>query len=166
MVTKRVRVSLLEVARHAGVSPATVSRVMNNSAPVSESIRSKVVLSAEELGYDITPVRSSAATTRTIAVIVADLLNPFFPELLRGVDLEARQDGTGLLLYDTGEDTQPEEHMLRMVTRPQPGRGNCRRVAYFHGRFSGALQAVQHSAGGDQPQHAVLPGGGLHPGGL
>jgi len=116
VVTKRVRVSLLEVARHAGVSPATVSRVINNSAPVSDSVRFKVVSSAEELGYDITPPRSSTSSTRTIAVIVADLLNPFFPELLRGVDLEARQDGTGLLLYDTGEDTQPEEHMLRMVT--------------------------------------------------
>lgn len=116
MVTKRVRVSLLEVARHAGVSPATVSRVMNNSAPVSDNVRSKVVSSAEELGYDITPPRSSTASSRTIAVIVADLLNPFFPELLRGVDLEARQDGTGLLLYDTGEDTKPEEHMLQMVT--------------------------------------------------
>jgi LacI family transcriptional regulator, galactose operon repressor len=116
VVTKRVRVSLLEVARHAGVSPATVSRVMNNSAPVSEIVRSRVIASAEELGYDITPARSSTTTARTIAVIVADLLNPFFPELLRGVDLEARQDGTGLLLYDTGEDTQPEEHMLRMVS--------------------------------------------------
>jgi LacI family transcriptional regulator len=116
VVTKRVRVSLLEVARHAGVSPATVSRVMNNSAPVSDNIRSRVVASAEELGYDITPTRSNQAAVRTVAVIVADLLNPFFPELLRGVDLEARQDGTGLLLYDTGEDRQPEEHMLSMVT--------------------------------------------------
>src|SRR5512146_1531218 len=89
---------------------------MNNSAPVTESVRSKVVSAAGELGYDITPPRSSSTSSRTIAVIVADLLNPFFPELLRGVDLEARRDGTGLLLYDTGEDTQPEEHMLNMVS--------------------------------------------------
>lgn len=117
MVTKRVRVSLLDVARHAGVSPATVSRVINNSAPVSDVIRSKVILSAESLGYDITPSRpANGAATRTVAVIVADLLNPFFPELIRGVDLEARRDGTSLLLYDTAEDTQPEEHMLQMVS--------------------------------------------------
>lgn len=116
MVIKRARVSLLEVAHHAGVSPATVSRVINNSAPVSESIRTKVVASAEALGYDISPARPANGTsTRTVAIIVADLLNPFFPELIRGVDLEARQDGTALLLYDTAEDTQPEEHMLRMV---------------------------------------------------
>jgi len=64
----------------------------------------------------------NSLSARTVAVIVADLLNPFFPELLRGIDLEARQDGTGLLLYDTGEDTQPEEHMLNMVTgRPLDG---------------------------------------------
>lgn len=117
MVTKRARVSLLEVAHHAGVSPATVSRVINNSAPVRENIRSKVIASAESLGYDITPTRTSIGiSTRTVAIIVADLLNPFFPELIRGVDLEARQDGTGLLLYDTAEDTQPEEHLLRMVS--------------------------------------------------
>ncbi len=116
MVTRKTRVSLLEVARHAGVSPATVSRVINNSAPVSEAIREKVVVSAEALGYDITPSRASNGDThRTIGVIVADLLNPFFPELIRGIDLEARQDDTGILLYDTAEDTQPEEHMLRMV---------------------------------------------------
>lgn len=117
MVTKRVRVSLLEVARHAGVSPATVSRVINNSAPVSETVRAKVVASAEALGYQLNPPRaSSSSSTRTIAVIVADLLNPFFPELIRGVDLEARQDGTSIILYDTAEDTQPEEHLMRMVT--------------------------------------------------
>jgi len=117
LITKRARVRLLEVARHAGVSPATVSRIVNNSAPVSESVRAKVAASAEVLGYDIKPARSTnGASTRTVAVIVADLLNPFFPELIRGVDLEARQDGTGLLLYDTGEDTQPEEHMLQMVS--------------------------------------------------
>jgi LacI family transcriptional regulator len=117
VVTRRGRVSLLEVAHHAGVSPATVSRVINNSAPVSESIRAKVYASAEALGYDMSPSRTgNGATTRTVGVIVADLLNPFFPELIRGIDLEARQDGTGLLLYDTAEDTQPEEHMLRMVS--------------------------------------------------
>jgi DNA-binding LacI/PurR family transcriptional regulator len=113
--TRRARVSLLEVARQAGVSPATVSRVINNSAPVSEAIRARVMASAESLGYDITPSRSNNSSTRTVAVIVADLLNPFFPELVRGIDLEARQEGAGILLYDTAEDTQPEEHMLRMV---------------------------------------------------
>lgn len=117
VVTRRVRVSLLEVARHAGVSPATVSRVINNSAPVSEIIRGRVFASAEELGYEINSSRPTNGTSsRTVAVIVADLLNPFFPELVRGIDLEARPDGTGLLLYDTAEDTQPEEHMLRMVS--------------------------------------------------
>lgn len=117
VVTRRVRVSLLEVAHHAGVSPATVSRVINNSAPVSESVRNRVIASAEELGYEINASRpASGASARTVAVIVADLLNPFFPELVRGIDLEARPDGTGLLLYDTAEDTQPEEHMLRMVS--------------------------------------------------
>lgn len=121
MVTKRARVSLLEVARQAGVSPATVSRVVNNSAPVSESVRNRVVAAAELLGYDLTPPRAQNGGTsaRTIAVIVADLLNPFFPELIRGIDLEARQDATGLLLYDSAEDTQPEEHMLRMVSSRQ-----------------------------------------------
>lgn len=118
MVTKRARVSLLEVARHAGVSPATVSRIINNSAPVSENIRAKVRASADELGYDLAAVRAtvSGASARTVAVIVADMLNPFFPELIRGVDLEARYDGIGILLYDTAEDTQPEEHMTRLVS--------------------------------------------------
>ena len=117
MVAKRARVSLLEVARHAGVSPATVSRVVNNSAPVSDEVRTRVVSSAETLGYEILPPRpANSVSTPTVAVIVADLLNPFFPDLVRGVDLEARQDGTSLLLCDTAEDTQPEEHILNLVS--------------------------------------------------
>ncbi len=116
MVTRRERVNLLDVAKHAGVSPATVSRVINNSAPVSEAIRSKVYAAAEVLGYEINASRnSSTSSVRTVAIIVADLLNPFFPELIRGVDLEARQDGTSLLLYDTAEDAQTDEHMLKLV---------------------------------------------------
>jgi len=51
MVTRRARVNLLDVARHAGVSPATVSRVVNNSAPVSDVIRERVIHSADILGY-------------------------------------------------------------------------------------------------------------------
>jgi len=117
MVTRRARVNLLDVARHAGVSPATVSRVVNNSAPVSDVIRERVIHSADILGYEIIPHRAgSAVSARSVAVIVRDLLNPFYPELIRGIDLEARQDDTALILYDTAEDTQPEEHMLRMVT--------------------------------------------------
>lgn len=117
MVSKRVRVSLLEVARNAGVSPATVSRVINNSAPVSDTVRSRVVASAEALGYEMPSSRAgNPNSTRTVAIVVADLLNPFFPELIRGVDIEARQDHTSLLLYDTAEDTQPEENLMRMVT--------------------------------------------------
>lgn len=117
MANRRARVNLLDVARHAGVSPATVSRVVNNSAPVSDSIRARVLSSADILGYEIIPARAGGGVSaRTVAVIVPDLLNPFYPELLRGIDLEARQDDTALILYDTAEDTQPEEHILRMVT--------------------------------------------------
>ncbi len=109
---------MLEVARHAGVSAATVSRVMNNSAPVSEAVRSKVLASASLLGYEVAPTRSfNAGVSRTVAVLITDILNPFFPELIRGIDQEARPDGIGLLLYDTAEDSQAEQHILKILAR-------------------------------------------------
>jgi DNA-binding LacI/PurR family transcriptional regulator len=90
---------------------------MNNSAPVSEGIRARVLDAAAHLGYGSSPAKANKANgSRTVAVLITDILNPFFPELIRGIDLEARQEGTGLLLLDTAEDTQAEENILRQMS--------------------------------------------------
>ena len=71
MSTRKDRPILLDVARHAGVSPATVSRVLNNTAPVRPSVRERVLASLKSLDYEPPSSRSpSSLVQSTIAVIV------------------------------------------------------------------------------------------------
>lgn len=109
------RPSLLDVARLAGVSPATVSRVVNNTGQVSQPTEERVRAAMAQLGYEPAPIPPPAPTPKTIAVIITDILNPFFPEIVRGIEDEARSDGVGLLLYNTVEDPQYEQQVLRRI---------------------------------------------------
>ena len=90
-------VTIKDVARLSGVSPMTVSRVINQSLRVSPVTRSRVEQAIAELGY----VPSSLARglsrqkTGTIALIVPDVANPFFTLIVRGAEDVARRAGTG-----------------------------------------------------------------------
>src|SRR4030042_570917 len=91
--------TLADVARNARVSTATASRVLHNTGPVSLDLRKKIEASVSALGY--TPHRSSKPRGQgTIALLVEDLLNPYFPEIIRGVQDEADNYGTILTLYN------------------------------------------------------------------
>jgi LacI family transcriptional regulator len=77
---------LLDVARHARVSPATVSRVLNKSAPVNGSTRTRVLEAIVALGYKPTSIpRLNATDQGTIALVITDILNPFFAEIVQVV---------------------------------------------------------------------------------
>jgi LacI family transcriptional regulator len=120
------RTNLIDVARHAGVSPATVSRVLNKTAPVSESVHARVLASLTALDYQPTLARSSSSSPNTIALVVPDLLNPYFSEVVRGVQDEAKIDGFMLLLFDTTEDVQREKQALQaLADRSVSGIVNC-----------------------------------------
>jgi len=106
------RTNLSDVARHSGVSPATVSRVLNKTAPVSESVRARVLASLTALEYEPPRTRSSFSSPNTVALVLPDLLNPFFTEIVRGVQDEAKVDGLMLLLFDTAEDARREKQAL------------------------------------------------------
>lgn len=122
MDAKRSRPSLLDVAHHAGVSPATVSRVLNNTAPVRENVRARVLSSMTELGYE-PPLRlGTQILENAIALLIPDILNPFFAEIARGVQDEASISGFLPILFDSMEDTQREEKFLRtFITQPLRG---------------------------------------------
>jgi LacI family transcriptional regulator len=85
--------SVRDVARLAGVSPATVSRVLSGSAhPVSADTRSRVLLAVQELGYRPNRVARALVTARThtIGAIVHDISDPYFAEVVRGLEDGAR----------------------------------------------------------------------------
>ncbi|MBI5303231.1 MAG: LacI family DNA-binding transcriptional regulator [Chloroflexi bacterium] len=115
------RPKLLDVARHAHVSPATVSRVIHNNAPVRDNVRARVLASMHALGYEMS--RATFALYRdTIAVSIPDLLNPFFSEIVRGIEDEAAANAWMMMLVDFAEDMRRERDLLEMtLTKPLDG---------------------------------------------
>ncbi len=116
MSTKQAHPNIAEVARQAGVSPSTVSRVLNNTVPVSEDVRKQVLRASAELGYRHVPHRSvKTPQINSIAMLIPDILNPFFAEIVRGVQDESADEYLPLLL-DTAEDVQREKQYFRLLT--------------------------------------------------
>lgn len=99
-----------DVARAAGVSRATVSRVMNGKATVDATLTERVLQAAATLRYQpSTTARSlSLGRTNTVAVAVPDLTNPMFQDVLRGVSDAAATRGYQVLVANTGGDPGAE----------------------------------------------------------
>lgn len=116
------RPTLSDVARHASVSPSTVSRVINHSAPVRAEVQARVLASLHTLGYEPPLTRPNApALQGAVVLIIPDLLNPFFADVARGVQDEAAADDAMVVLIDTTEDPQREERLLRALVRQSVG---------------------------------------------
>jgi LacI family transcriptional regulator len=107
-------VTIKDVARLSGVSPMTVSRVINQSLRVSPGTRSRVEQAIAELGY--VPSRLARGLSRqktgTIALIVPDVANPFFTLIVRGAEDVARRAGYRVLLCDTRFDLTLEAEVI------------------------------------------------------
>jgi LacI family transcriptional regulator len=110
--------TIADVAARAGVSLATVSRVMNGNASVDEALAERVRVAAAELNYSASPLARSLVLgkTNTIAVVVPDLENPTFHGVLRGLGRAAARDGYHILIADSVESVA-EERILASETR-------------------------------------------------
>ena len=107
-------VTIKDVARASGVSPMTVSRVINESERVSPDTRRRVEEAIAELGY--VPSRLARGLSRqktgTIALIVPDVENAFFLQILRGAEDVARRAGYRVILCDTRADLTLERELI------------------------------------------------------
>src|SRR5438105_14006998 len=105
-----VRVTIRDVAAKAGVSPMTVSRVINESPRVSDTTRRRVEAAIVELGY--VPNRLARGLTRrktgALGVIVPDVANPFFTLVVRGAEEVAWRAGYHVILCNTQADLERE----------------------------------------------------------
>ena len=110
-----------DVAKRAGVSPVTVSRVINNAGNVSAATREKVELAIEELGYVPSVMARSLRSkrTRTLALIVSDITNPFWTTVARGVEDTARSRDYSVFLYNTDENPLKQQRSLDVVVAQQ-----------------------------------------------
>ena len=114
----RRRVSITDVAEHAGVALGTVSNVLNRPEKVAPSTRARVQRAIDELGY----VRSESARQlrsgrgRTIGLVVLDMRNPFFTDLARGAQDAATDAGLQVILCNTDEKPEREEaHLSALI---------------------------------------------------
>lgn len=109
--------TIKDVAREAGVSVATVSRVFNDSERVSEDTRRKVRTVAEKLRFWPNGAARSLITSRThaIGVLLPDLHGEFFSEVIRGIDLAARRESLHLLVSSAHSDTKELVTTLRSL---------------------------------------------------
>lgn len=110
--------TIADVARHAGVSPATVSRVMNGHFLGEPEVAERVRDSTRALAYSPSPLARSLALgqTRTIAFVVPDLANPAFQAVLSGLSKTAAKDGYRVLVADSAESAS-DEALLATETR-------------------------------------------------
>ncbi len=139
-----------DVAREAGVSSATVSHVINNSRGVSTTTRAKVLRAIEELRYRRDGIARSLRrnSTGTIGLIVSDISNPFFADLVRGLEdaVYAHGEHGNLVLCNTDESVEKERRYLDVLIERRiaglvmvPAGGN---QAYLNELLAGGLPIV------------------------
>ncbi len=110
-------VGVIDVARRAHVSLGTVSNVLNRPERVSKATRERVLAAIEELGF----VRNEAARQlragrgRSIGLVVLDTSNPFFTDLAAGVESTAADAGLSVMLCNSGNNPEREEHYLSLL---------------------------------------------------
>ncbi len=115
------RVTIADVAAHAGVSHMTVSRVINGANAVSEGTRQRVQAAIDDLGYRPSGIARSLATqrTRTLGVVVPDVSNPFFSDIVLGVEHVAYAANYNVFLCNTEEDPERELSVLHSLEEKQ-----------------------------------------------
>jgi LacI family transcriptional regulator, repressor for deo operon, udp, cdd, tsx, nupC, and nupG len=112
---------IFEVAKRAGVSTATVSRVLSNKAVVAPATRKKVLAAVERLGYVPNAAGKNLRTRRTrkLLVTVPDISRPMFSLILQGIEESANRDGYAVLLGDTHYDQGREEQYASMLQQKE-----------------------------------------------
>lgn len=107
--------SIVDVAKHAGVSVATASRVMSNTSyPVNAVTRQKVLDAAAELNYTPNSLARSLRSQRSrlLAVLVGDNVDPYFAEIMRGVEDVANEHGYLTIVCNTERSAERELHYI------------------------------------------------------
>ena len=115
-------ITLTELARKAGVSIATVSRALTNSDhPMSEDTRQRILELAKEYGYQPNQVARSLRTntTKTIGILVENILSPFIAPIIRGIQDTLKPAGYLGLIINTDWDDQVEMESLHILNNRQ-----------------------------------------------
>ena len=110
-------ITLKMVAERAGVSVNTASRAINNKPDINEKTKKRILKVAQELGYvrNDTAVALRTKKTGTIGVVIADNRNPFYAEVLNGMEVAAKEKNYHIILANTQRDYQKEEEAINLL---------------------------------------------------
>ena len=111
------RATIYDVAALAGVAPSTVSRAFARPGRVNADTAARIRAAADELGYRANPVARALSTARTrmLALMISDVTNPFYSQLIRGAQIAAYQDEYTVLLADAQESDVVERESLERL---------------------------------------------------
>lgn len=155
--------TLHDVAREAGVSLATASRVLNGSTRrVAESYRERVEAAAEKLGYtaNLSAQATARGTAAIVALLVGDIADPSFGQLAAGVARGADEAGLVVTIASTERDPQREVRLVRAMRGQRP-RGLILAASRVDGPDAAGLQAELDALASTGGQVVVIgPGGG------
>ncbi len=114
---KKSRATIEDVAKLSGVSKATVSKVLNNSAKISKLVRKQVQEAAEKLDYRPSQIARSLKNkiTKSIGLILPSITDPFFAELIRGVYSVAAEKGYMMILCGSEENIRAEFSYIQIL---------------------------------------------------
>jgi LacI family transcriptional regulator len=119
MVRKKRAATIVEVARKAGVSLGTVSRVINGNASVRPQMRERVLAAARALGYAPSPAAQGmrGRSTRAVGVMVPDIANPLFSATVSGAEEVLYRAGYNMVLATSGYRPEREREILDLFSR-------------------------------------------------
>jgi LacI family transcriptional regulator len=142
--------TIRDIAKRARVSVGTASHVLNGSVPVSEPLRARVLAAVHELDYHPNLIARSLKTrnTKTLGMVVSDITNPFFPQVIRGAESEASLHGYSIITFNTDDQLEREKHILGLFRSRRvdgillvvaPGAGD---VAHIQGTLDAGVPVV------------------------
>lgn len=111
----RMKVTLNDVSRIAHVSASTVSHVINKTRPVNEETRQRVMAAIEQTGYipNLMAKSLKQSASYTIGLVVSDIRNEFFVDVIHTIDAEARKAGYQVFVSGSDENPEKEQEILR-----------------------------------------------------
>lgn len=113
--------SIVDIAHKTGLSPSTVSRALSKPEKVAESTRRKIMTAIDELGYEanIFARNLRQGGSRTIGLIVSDILNPFHATIVKSIQDEVYREGFTLMVGSSEEDVDRENTLLSQLRSHQ-----------------------------------------------
>ncbi|HST38206.1 MAG TPA: LacI family DNA-binding transcriptional regulator [Conexibacter sp.] len=118
---EKPEITIADVARAAGVSVTTVSHALSGNRPVSSATAEKVRAAAAALGYRPNPVAASLRTrrTQTVALVIPDITNPFYPMLARGLQDALAEANYHIFICNTDQDSELERELVADLVQRQ-----------------------------------------------